>query len=189
MKSFIIIITAVAALSGCALRHVESDIDATRYKDIWEMGGIEQQLISLSVTGENIDDPAAGAAVTRAFLNTAKFRIAQPGETPSLNVHVHLRESRTTFTGHTIRRGLFLFIIPTESQRRLSEVSVEMSDAAGRKLEHVYAQTRGKSVLWLGYALWPSWIWNRERARVMRDDAIKAAVVRTTRTIAVEAQR
>jgi len=189
MKSVIIIITAFAALSGCALRHVESDIDATRYKDVWEMGGIEQQLISLNVTAENVDDPAAGIAVTRALLNTAKFKIAQPGETPAFNIRVHLRESRTTFTGHTIWRGMFLFIIPTESQRRLSEVSVEMSNAAGRKLEPVYAQTRGKSVLWLGYALWPSWIWNRERARVMRDDAIKAAVVRTGRTIAVEAQR
>lgn len=188
MKQVIIAIIALTALSGCTLRHVESDVDAQRYKDVWQMGQLGQRLIELNLTAENVADPSAGAAVAAAFLNTAKFKIARAGEQPEFIIDVTIRESRTTFAGRTALGALVLYAVPVHSQRHISEVIVKVRDFTGREFEPIYAQSRGKTVLWLGYALWPAWIWNSDRAAIIRDDTIKAAVVKTARTIAIEAE-
>lgn len=188
MKQVILAIIALTALSGCTMRYVSSDGDAPRYKDVWEMGHLSQRVIKLNVTAENVDDPYAGAAVVRAFLDTAKFKLARADDKPELIVDVNVRESKTRFARAAILNAFLLYIIPVTSQRCTTEVTVKIREFTGRELDPQYAQSRGKMVIWLGYAFWPAWTQNRARAAVMRRDTIKAAVVKTARSLATEAK-
>jgi hypothetical protein len=179
-----------AALPGCALRHASSDSDAPRFATAWETPRLAQQVIELDfrIAGKCDDEKLFGDA-TEILLDSAKFRPARRGETPTARIEMTVRVRRETHTVKAALNALILYAWPIDVQDYVCEVFVAARKPSGELIGRGYAQGRGRSSLWLGYALWPRWLWNTDRADEIHRDALRAATVKLCRTLMPEAKQ
>jgi len=184
-KRLLIVVAMSAALSGCSLVHTESDQDALRYAAAWETPGLAQQPVQLKFATEGPVgnwDRARQDAVN-VLWNSGKFRIAGPDEDAAYRIDVTLSVRRKTHWLKTTLNAAILYAWPIDAQDYSCEVFIDIRKPTGELVGHIYAQGRGKATLWLGYALWPKWLWNTQQAAVIRRDTLKAAVFKTCRAL------
>ncbi|MFO7899453.1 MAG: hypothetical protein R6V58_10395 [Planctomycetota bacterium] len=172
------------AASGCALHHTESDPDAARYATAWETPRLAQQpvLVDLAVEGDEPAGPMLARAID-ALLGSGKFRLATPADEPAFRLKLRVVIRRKTRWFRTAAGGLLAYLLPVDAQSYRVEAIADIETPAGTHIDHCYVQGRGEYTLWLGYALWPEWIWNDDQAEVIQEDALKALTVRICRTL------
>lgn len=178
-----------AAVPGCALRHVSSDSDAARFATAWETPRLKQQIVTLDLTTQgdcDIDEVFDDA--TDALLDSGKFRPARKGEEPTVRLEIRVHVRRETHVVKTVCNALILYAWPIDAQDYVCEVFAVARKPSGEVIGRGYVQGRGRAELWLGYALWPRWLWNGKQADVIRRDALRAATVKLCRALMPEAK-
>jgi|ETNmetMinimDraft_15_1059895.scaffolds.fasta_scaffold38147_3 hypothetical protein len=179
-----------AALPGCALHHVSSDTDAVRFAKAWETPRLAQQIIELDFkTQGDCDFNRLFGDARNALLDSGKFRPARKGEKPTIRIEITVRVRRETHVFKTVCNALILYAWPIDAQDYVCEVFVVARKPSGEPIGRTYTQGRGRGELWLGYVLWPRWVWNDEKADVIHRDAIRAATVKLCRTLMPEAKK
>jgi len=179
------------AAPGCTLYHDRSDSDAMRYATAWEMPGVRQQpvLFTFRIEGE-CDDPAElRKTALDVLLHSGRFRLATPQDEPAYTIDMLCVLRRETHVFKTICNALILYALPVDVQDRVFEAVIYVRKPSGKLIEHCYAQGRGKATLWLGYVLWPSWLWNSETTEIIRRDTLKAAAVKACRALIPRASK
>lgn len=184
MKKVALIIGLLAALPGCALHHVRSDPDAVRFARVWETPRLEQQVVGLELSAEaDRDHEKLFREATDVLLDSGKFRIAEPGEETAFIIEMTLSVRRDTHVLKTLCNALILYAWPIDARDYMYEVFVDVRKPSGELVGHCYAQGRGRYELWLGYLVWPEWLWNNKEAATIRRDALKAATVKICRSL------
>ena len=191
MRRYLFIAALLAAAApGCALHHVSSDTDATRFATAWETPRLAQQIVELDFTTRgDCDTYKLFDDATDALLDSGKFRPARKGEEPTVRIEMRVHISRETHVFKTVCNALILYAWPIDAQDYVCEVFVVVRKPSGEVIGRDYAKGRGRAETWLGYALWPRWIWNDEKADVIHRDALRAATVKLCRTLMPEAKK
>lgn len=180
----LVIALLLAALPGCVLHHVSSDSDAARFAGVWETPRLPQQATVLDLQTEgDCDGAAAFADATKILVDSGKFRPAAAGEKAAVKIELTVRVRRKTHVLKTVCNAVILYAWPIDAQDYICEVFAVARKPSGELIRRCYAQGRGRGELWLGYALWPKWMWNRERADVIRRDTLRAATVKICRAL------
>ena len=191
MRRYVFIVALLAAaVPGCALHHVSSDSDAARFATAWETPRLVQQIIELDFrTRGDCDIDRLFDDATNALLDSGKFRPARKGEGPTVRIEMMVRIRRETHVFKTVCNALILYAWPIDAQDYVCEVFATVRKPSGELIGRAYAQGRGRRELWLGYALWPRWLWNGERADVIHRDALRAATVKLCRALIPETKK
>jgi len=180
----LVIALLLAALPGCVLHHVSSDSDAARFAGAWETPRLKQQAVVLDLKTEGGCDAATVFAdATKILVDSGEFRPASAGEKATVKIELTVRVRRKTHVLKTVCNAVILYAWPIDAQDYICEVFAVVRTPSGELIERCYAQGRGRGELWLGYALWPKWMWNRERADVIRRDTLRAATVKMCRAL------
>lgn len=180
----LVIACILAALPGCVLHHVSSDSDAARFAGVWETPRLGRQAIVLELKTEgDCDGATVFADVTKILVDSGKFRPAAAGEKATVKIELTVRVRRKTHVFKTVCNALILYAWPIDAQDYVCEVFAVVRKPSGELIKRCYVQGRGRGELWLGYALWPKWMWNRERADVIRRDTLRAATVKMCRAL------
>jgi len=181
---------ALLCLPGCVLHHTWSEPDAQRFAGAWETPGLDRQAVRLEFWTEGeCDAPRLYHDARRILLDSGKFRPVNAKAKAPLHVEMTVRVSRQTHAWKTALNALLLYAWPITAQDYRCEVFVDLRDPTGRLLGHVYTQGRGRSTLWLGYALWPRWLFNGDRADVIHRDALRAATVQMCDALMTKAKK
>jgi hypothetical protein len=194
MSRFLWVAVVAALLApGCVLHHTQSDEDAARFDRVWETPRLKQQVVALKFETElpsrsiKYHDHLLLETVD-VLLDSGKFRLAAKGEAPTVQAKITVQVRHDTRWLKTILNGLILYAIPIDSRERVVEVFVVLSTPDGKLIDRQYTQGRGVYEMWLGYVLWPAWIWNDDTEDVTFRDAMKAATVKICRALMPEAE-
>jgi hypothetical protein len=180
----------VAVLPGCVIHHTRSDRDAARYAGAWEMPRLKQQVLDLDLRTER---GYAGANLLPRTLNillgSGKFRLPREGEDPTVRLELTVSLRRELHVGKTLFGALVLYAWPLDVRDYVCEAFVAVRTPDGTLVGRCYAQGRGKERLWLGYLLWPEWLWNDDEAKLIYRDTVKVVTVKACRMLMPEATK
>ena len=190
MTRCVVAIILLAVLPGCALRHVSSDPDAERFSTAWETPRLKQQPVAVEFYTEgDCADERLLADAARILIDSGKFRPVRGGEKAAARIKLTVRVRRDTHALKVALNALIGYVWPIDAQDTMCEVFVVVEKPSGEVVGRAYAQGRGRAELWLGYLLWPRWIWNGEQRDIIHRDALKAVTVKACRALMPKARR
>lgn len=184
-KALLLAALLVPGAAGCVLHHTESDTDAVRYAGVWETPRLGQQpvLFNFRAEGDYPDHARLKQEALDILFDSGKFRLATAQDEPAYTIDLILVTRRKTHVFKTLCNALLLYALPIDAQDHIVEAIAYVRRPSGELVGHCYAQSRGKTTLWLGYLLWPKWLWNSETEEIIRRDTLKAVTVKACRAL------